>query len=142
MSEREEYVSARTLFGMPAMTDKIVAILKGREEVERAMERLLKAGVGDKEIRHVSGPEVLDRYKKALQQRSVLETLRERFAKVFDTYEVDLVKHYIAAAEHGSEFLVIYAPNEERIEKVRAALDGDRKVDMHHYGQLAITNLS
>jgi hypothetical protein len=118
----------------------IMAVIDDVKEAEDAVAQLRHAGIPAEDIRLFEHHEVLEYAENTERTRS----LRSRIADVFQAITSDEDAHvliYVEEALRGHAILNVYAPTDERAERVKNILVAHHARTIKYFGRWAITIL-
>jgi hypothetical protein len=117
--------------------DDIVAVIDSRATAERAVQALKDAGVSDGDVDLVDGAWFATAARSAVGQRGMFQ----RLTHLLPTDETILARTYVEEAEQEHDIIVVHAPSEDDVERVRTVLAAHGAREMHHYGKRLIKDL-
>jgi hypothetical protein len=109
-----------------------VVALPSDDAAAQAREKLLDAGFADADILVYTSGELFP---------DLNNMMRDASGAAGFGYEINLMRRYMRLASEGAGWLVVYAPDEEQVTRIRDIAVGAGATSAVHYGRLASEDL-
>jgi hypothetical protein len=118
----------------------VVAVVDDRASAEHAVQALRNAGLPEHDIDLLDGPSVVATSRSYDQQHGILGRLASWLSSVLSD-DSSYIRDYVLEAESGHYFVIVHAPQQDLVERVREVLHAHGAHSMRHYEWLTVTDL-